>query len=69
MNQNIGAYLDALLWIGFGIVALFVAPGLIRKSPRGEQNAKHIAMLKICGIILLLVGCVRVASKLFGWGI
>jgi cytochrome b561 len=69
MTQSLGAYLDAVLWIFFGAVILFVAPAMMRKSPRAEQNAKYVPMVRICGILLLLLGLVRLASKMFGWGI
>ena len=69
MNQAIGAYLDCILFIVFGGFALIFAPAAMRKGERGEKNAKHIRIVKIAGAVALVVGLLRLASKLFGWGL
>ena len=68
MTQTLGAYLDSVLWIVFGLMGLFLTPSLMRNSPRAAQNAKYLTMVRICGALLLVVGLLRLASKLFGWG-
>jgi hypothetical protein len=69
MNQAIGAYLDCFLFIVFGGSALIFAPAAMRKGGKGQQNAKYIQIVKIAGAVALVVGLVKLASKLFGWGL
>jgi hypothetical protein len=53
-----------------GVFAVHMfAPVMMRKSPQAEQNAKFLPMVRICGILLLVLGLVRLAGKVLRWGI
>jgi hypothetical protein len=69
MNQTIGAYLDCLLWIVFGVLGLMFAPAYMRKHGKGDRIEKNIKMVKIGGGLILAVGLIRLASRFFGWGL
>ena len=69
MNQTIGAYLDCILLIFFGVFGLFFTRLAMPKTGKGEENEKRAKVLKIGGAVLLLIGLVKLASKLLGWGL
>jgi hypothetical protein len=65
MNQNVGAYLDCFLSIVIGFGLLFFAPVIMRKGGK----TKYIKMVKIAAVVILVIGLIRLAGKLFGWDV
>lgn len=65
MNQHIGAWLDKLFFIGFGLYLLFVSPKFLGKNLSPEQTKKRLKIIRICGIIMILCGIGSAILMLF----
>jgi uncharacterized membrane protein len=50
--MNIGAFLDKLIWFGAGIYLIFLS---VKKK---EKLGNKAALIRFCGIILIVLGAV-----------
>ena len=64
MNQHIGALLDKVFFIGFGLFMLFVSPKVLGKNLAPEEVRKRLKILRICGVLSIICG---VASFILMW--
>jgi hypothetical protein len=54
--QHIGAWLDKLFFVGFGLYALFASPKRLGKNLSPEETTKRLKIVRICGIVMILCG-------------
>ena len=58
MSQHVGAILDKLLLIGFGLFASLAPQRFVSKSSDSEEAKKRILIVRVCGTLALICGVV-----------
>jgi hypothetical protein len=56
MFQTIGAYLDCMLFIGFGLFCLLAPTSNVRQDGTPEEVKKRIKIFRIAGAVALIAG-------------
>ncbi len=64
-KQHIGAWLDKLFIIGFGLFALIISPRVVGKNLSAGEAKKRIRILRACGIVMILCGIGSIIFMLF----
>ena len=63
--QTIGAYLDIVFWLAFGLAARYYGPRLIRKDGTAEQVATRAKRTRLLGTILVFGALGMLLLRLF----
>lgn len=59
MYENIGAFLDKLIFVGIGIYLIFLS---VKKK---EKLGSKVALVRFGGIILIVLGIIQTLMALF----
>jgi len=65
MDQHIGALIDKMFFIGFGLFMLFANPKAFCKDIPPEAAAKRKKTLRICGALSVTCGVTLLILMLF----